>query len=179
MPTIFLCDILLPKDGGYMVEKEVKKKVVTYLRVSTSMQVEGYSIDAQLASIERYARAYDIEIVNVYKDEGRSGKSIAGRDDFIHMIEDIESGKLNVDYVMVFKLSRFDRNAADVLNSLQKLQEYNVNLICAEDRLDSSTGSGKLMMTILSAVAEIERVVEKFNKKWYYIYCGVLLLDIC
>lgn len=58
----------------------------------------------------------------------------------------------------MFKLSRFGRNAADVLTSLQKLQDSNVNLCCTEDKLDSATGSGKLMITVLSAVAEIERV---------------------
>ena len=134
------------------------KKAVAYLRVSTGMQVEGYSLDAQLSSIERYAKAYDIEIIDTYKDEGRSGKSVEGREDFIRMLNDIETDAITVDYVMVFKLSRFGRNSADVLTSLQRLQEHNTNLICTEDRLDSSTGSGKLMITVLSAVAEIERV---------------------
>lgn len=55
------------------------------------------------------------------------------------------------------KLSRFGRNAADVLNSLQRMQDYGVNLICVEDGIDSSKDSGKLMISVLSAVAEIER----------------------
>lgn len=133
-------------------------KAVAYLRVSTGMQVEGYSLDAQLTSIERYARAMDIEIVDTYKDEGKSGKHIAGREDFIRMLNDIEAGTINIDYVIVFKLSRFGRNSADVLTSLQRLQDNGVNLICVEDGLDSSKGVGKLMITVLSAVAEIERV---------------------
>ena len=58
---------------------------------------------------------------------------------------------------MVFKLSRFGRNAADVLNSLQRMQDFGVNLICVEDGIDSSKDSGKLMISVLSAVAEIER----------------------
>ena len=58
---------------------------------------------------------------------------------------------------MVFKLSRFGRNAADVLNSLQLMQDFGVNLICVEDGIDSSKDSGKLMISVLSAVAEIER----------------------
>ena len=60
-------------------------------------------------------------------------------------------------YILVFKLSRFGRNAADVLNSLQYIQDYGVNLICVEDGIDSSKDSGKLTITVLSAVAEIER----------------------
>ena len=57
----------------------------------------------------------------------------------------------------MFKLSRFGRNAADVLNSLQLMQDFGVNLICVEDGIDSSKDSGKLMISVLSAVAEIER----------------------
>ena len=73
------------------------------------------------------------------------------------MLSDIESGKDNVDYVLVFKLSRFGRNAADVLSSLQRIQDFGVNLICVEDGIDSSKDAGKLMISVLSAVAEIER----------------------
>lgn len=69
----------------------------------------------------------------------------------------IEAGTDDIDYVLVFKLSRFGRNAADVLSSLQKMQDFGVNLICVEDGIDSSKDAGKLMISVLSAVAEIER----------------------
>ena len=59
--------------------------------------------------------------------------------------------------MLVFKLSRFGRNAADVLNSLQLMQDFGVNLICVEDGIDSSKDASKLMISVLSAVAEIER----------------------
>ena len=51
---------------------------------------------------------------------------------------DIEEGKDHVSFVLVFKLSRFGRNAADVLTSLQKMQDFGVNLICVEDGIDLS-----------------------------------------
>lgn len=73
------------------------------------------------------------------------------------MMEKIESGEDSIDFVLVFKLSRFGRNAADVLNSLQIMQDYGVNLICVEDGIDSSKDAGKLMISVLSAVAEMER----------------------
>lgn len=73
------------------------------------------------------------------------------------MLNDIQDGKDDVSYVLVFKLSRFGRNAADVLNSLQLMQDFGVNLICVEDGIDSSKDAGKLMISVLSAVAEIER----------------------
>ena len=137
--------------------KKEKIKVYTYKRVSTTMQIDGYSLDAQRARMKAYADFNDYEIVGEYEDAGKSGKSIEGRLQFNQMMEDVKSGKDNVSYVLVFKLSRFGRNAADVLNSLQYIQDYGVNLICVEDGIDSSNDSGKLTITVLSAVAEIER----------------------
>ena len=107
--------------------------------------------------MRKYAQAYDYEIVGEYEDAGRSGKSIEGRAEFKKMLEDIETNKDGISYVLVFKLSRFGRNAADVLNTLQFMQDYGVNLICVEDGIDSSKEAGKLMISVLSAVAEIER----------------------
>ena len=72
------------------------------------------------------------------------------------MLDNAENGIDEVQLVLVFKLSRFGRNAADVLNSLQRMQDFGVNLICVEDGIDSSKDSGKLMIYVLSAVTEIE-----------------------
>ena len=99
----------------------------------------------------------EYEIAGEYEDAGKSGKSIEGRVSFNQMMEDIKSGKDGVSYVLVFKLSRFGRNAADVLATLQVMQDFGVNLICVEDGIDSSKDAGKLMISVLSAVAEIER----------------------
>ena len=134
-----------------------QQKCYIYTRASTSMQVEGYSLDAQKDKLRKYAEYQEMSIVGEYSDEGKSGKSVEGRPQFKQMLADVESGKDNVDYVLVFKLSRFGRNAADVLSSLQKMQDYGVNLICVEDGIDSSKDVGKLMISVLSAVAEIER----------------------
>lgn len=128
-----------------------------YTRVSTSMQVDGYSLDAQREKLRKYAEYQEMHIAGEYSDEGKSGKNIGGRPDFQRMLDDIASGKDSIDYVLVFKLSRFGRNAADVLSSLQIMQDYGANLICVEDGIDSSKDSGKLMISVLSAVAEIER----------------------
>ena len=109
-----------------------KIKCDIYTRVSTTIQVDGYSLDAQKEKLKRYA-------------------------EFQRMLDNIENGTDKVQFVLVFKLSRFGRNAADVLNSLQRMQDFGVNLICVEDGIDSSKDSGKLMISVLSAVAEIER----------------------
>ena len=137
--------------------KKKRTKCYLYTRVSTSMQVDGYSLDAQRDKLRKYTEYEDMAVVGEYSDEGFSGKNIQGRLEFQRMLNDIQEGKDGVDYVLVFKLSRFGRNAADVLNSLQLMQDFGVNLICVEDGIDSSKDSGKLMISVLSAVAEIER----------------------
>lgn len=133
------------------------RRCYIYTRVSTSMQVDGYSLDAQKDKLKKYAEFQDMVVAGEYSDEGKSGKNIEGRPQFMQMLKDIESGKDKVEFVLVFKLSRFGRNAADVLSSLQRMQDFGVNLICVEDGIDSSKDSGKLMISVLSAVAEIER----------------------
>lgn len=132
------------------------KKCILYPRVSTEMQVEGYSLDGQKNSLKRFAEREEMQVVGIYEDAGKSGKSIDGRPAFKRMLADIQDG-LDVDYVLVYKLSRFGRNAADILNSLEFIQSYGVNLICIEEGIDSSQTSGKLLISVLSAVAEIER----------------------
>lgn len=139
--------------------KKGKIKVYIYTRVSTAIQIDGYSLDAQKSRMKAYAEFNDYEIVGEYEDAGKSGKSIEGRVEFNRMMEDIKSGKDSVSYVLVFKLSRFGRNAADVLSTLQVMQDFGVNLICVEDGIDSSKDAGKLMISVLSAVAEIEREI--------------------
>lgn len=134
-----------------------KIKVYLYTRVSTSIQIDGYSLEAQKSRMKAFALYNDYEIVGEYEDAGKSGKSIEGRVQFTRMMEDIKSGKDGVSFVLVFKLSRFARNAADVLSTLQIMQDFGVNLICVEDGIDSSKDAGKLMISVLSAVAEIER----------------------
>ncbi len=132
------------------------KKCVLYPRVSTEMQVDGYSLEGQKNSLKRFADREEMEIVGIYEDAGKSGKSIEGRPAFKKMLSDIKNG-LEIEYILVYKLSRFGRNAADILNSLEFVQSYGINLICIEEGIDSSQTSGKLLISVLSAVAEIER----------------------
>lgn len=132
------------------------KKYFSYVRVSTEMQVDGYSLEGQENSIKRFAEREEMICAGIYKDAGKSGKSIEGRPDFKRLLLDIQNGA-KVDFVIVYKLSRFGRNAADILNSLELIQSYGVELICVEEGIDSSQTSGKLLISVLSAVAEIER----------------------
>ena len=134
-----------------------KLRCYLYTRVSTEIQVDGYSLEAQKERLRKEAEHRGMKVVGEYSDEGKSGKNIKGRPEFQKMLGDIKDGKDKVDYVLVFKLSRFGRNAADTLNSLQYMEDFGVNLLCVEDGIDSAGAAGKLMISVLAAVAEIER----------------------
>lgn len=97
----------------------MKKKCYIYIRVSTAMQVDGYSLEAQKEMLMKFAEFQDMEVVREYCDAGKSGKSITGRPEFQRMLQDVSKERDGVAFILVFKLSRFGRNAADVLNSLQ------------------------------------------------------------
>lgn len=133
------------------------KKCVIYIRVSSERQVQGYSLEGQKRYLKEWAEFEGMMVSEIYVEPGKSGKSISGREVFQQMLEDISTGRAATDYVVVFKLSRFGRNAKDILNSLTYIKRYGVNLICKEDGLDSSTAMGRMMITILGAVAEMER----------------------
>lgn len=134
-----------------------KLRCYLYTRVSTEIQVDGYSLEAQKERLRKEAEHRGMKVAGEYSDEGKSGKNIKGRPEFQKMLGDIKDGKDKVDYVLVFKLSRFGRNAADTLNSLQYMEDFGVNLLCVEDGIDSAGAAGKLMISVLAAVAEIER----------------------
>ena len=67
------------------MKKQIKYYI--YTRVSTTMQVDGYSLDAQRDKLRKYAEYQNMEIVKEYADEGKSGKSVKGRPEFQQTME--------------------------------------------------------------------------------------------
>lgn len=148
-----------------MKNQTKQKKCYIYTRVSTAMQIDGYSLEAQRERLLKEAKHRDMEVVGEFSDEGKSGKDINGRPEFQRMLKLIELKTDDVDYVLVFKLSRFGRNAADALNSLQFMQDYGVNLLCVEDGIDSADASGKLIISVLTAVCRKHMQVHGGGRK--------------
>ena len=72
--------------------KKKRTKCYLYTRVSTSMQVDGYSLDAQRDKLRKYAEYEDMAVVGEYSDEGFSGKNIQGRFEFQRMLNDLHEG---------------------------------------------------------------------------------------
>lgn len=132
------------------------RKCYIYTRVSTAMQVDGYSLDAQLEVLREYAEFRGLVIAGEYCDAGKSGKDVRNRPSFRQMMDDVVSRKDDVECILVFKLSRFGRSSADILRSMQTLDDFGISLVSVKESVDSSTSSGRLTLSILSAVAEME-----------------------
>ena len=67
---------------------KTQQKCYIYTRVSTSMQVDGYSLDAQKDKLRKYAEYQEMSIVGEYSDEGKTGKSEEGRPQFTQKLAD-------------------------------------------------------------------------------------------
>ena len=98
-------------------------KVAVYTRVSSDMQLEGYSLEAQLAACQRLADERGWEIVVVYTDEGLSAKTTA-RPRFRAMMRDARFHRFDV--VIVHKLDRLSRSVVDLLTVLHELEALEV-----------------------------------------------------
>lgn len=136
-------------------EQEENLDCVIYIRVSLEYQVANFSLSGQEKELKEYADYKKMNVKKVFVERGQSGKSIEGRTEFQNMLDYIATHKIS--YVIVYKLSRFGRNAKDTLNSLDFLQKHGCNLIAVKDGINSKLAVGKLMITILSAVCEMER----------------------
>lgn len=132
------------------------EKVVGYVRVSLKKQVEGYSLEAQEEKIREYATFNQYDLVDIYSDRGESRKDIENRNGFKRMMQEIKSMQ-DVKYVVVYKLSRFGRSNIDILTSIKELQKYGIELYTIDEKIDTGTQQGKIMVYLLGVMAEIER----------------------
>lgn len=127
------------------------KKAYGYCRYSSDLQNEK-SIEQQKAELEEYARKNNIEIVNYYIDEAKTGRS-DDRIKFQEMISDACKLK-KVQSILVWKTDRFARKAMDNLYYRSKLEKSGVSLISITQPFDAETAEGRLMTTLLAGMDE-------------------------
>ncbi len=130
-------------------------KALGYVRVSTDSQAErGISLSAQAARIRAQAKANGLRLIDIISDAGTSGKSLT-RSGVCRLLADAAAGKIGA--IVVWKLDRLTRSVRDLLDILDVLTKHNVRLISITESLDTETATGRMVITILAAVAQLER----------------------
>ena len=97
--------------------------VLPYIRVSTGIQAsEGASLDNQLKSITEWSEQNGHKIKKIYSDEGKSGRNMEGREQFLLLLNEIQSGEIFV----VHSISRFSRSTLDTAITINNLKTRGV-----------------------------------------------------
>ena len=131
-------------------------KALLYARVSTQMQVEdGVSLGAQERQLIQAAEMYGFTEHEVVLEEGRSGKNVSGRPKLIDALKQLDEGK--ADALIVTRIDRLARSTKDFLDIVDRAGKNEWRLIMLDLNLDTSTYQGRFVVTIMSALAEMER----------------------
>lgn len=127
------------------------KRVATYTRVSSDMQVEGFSLAAQEEAMRRYMELRGWQHVASYSDPGRSART-ALRPDFQRMLADAEHGLFDV--ILVHKIDRFSRSLIDTLTIIARLDKQGVAFASVSQDFDMTTSTGRMIFSIWSVIAQ-------------------------
>ena len=130
------------------------RRAAIYARVSTAEQVEGTSLDSQVAQAEALAAGNGWHIVGRFVDEGVSGAK-ARRPALDALMVEIRAGTVEV--VVVAKLDRIGRSMRHLAALLGDFDDLGVQLVSVSEAFDSSTPAGRLQRNMLASFAEFER----------------------
>lgn len=138
------------------------KNIISYLRCSTTHQLETHSISHQRLKIELYCKLNNLQILEEIVDEGVSGKST--KREGYNRVMDIVRNK-NCDGVVVYALSRFSRCVIDTLSSIQFMNDNGITFHSLSENIDTSSPNGRFFLTILSSLSQLEREITSSRVK--------------
>lgn len=133
------------------------QRCAIYIRVSTAMQrMEGWSLDAQRASLTAYAASRGWKVVAVYADEGKSArKRLKERKEIHRLLEDVKTG--DIDIILFKELDRWFRNVSDFYKVQDVLDAHGVTWVSErQPTLDMTTKEGRLNVNVLLSVGQNE-----------------------
>ncbi len=149
----------------YNAEVSALERVCAYCRVSTDSEEQESSYDLQVKHYTDYInKKPEWQFVDIYADEGISGKSTKYRKEFLRMIADCKKGK--IDKIITKSISRFARNARDCKDYVMQLKELGISVFFEKENLDSMQAGSDLVLSILSSMAEQESRDISTNLKW-------------
>ncbi len=131
-------------------------KLVGYIRVSSESQADNTSLSEQCRRITAYCAAFGHELVQIFQEVG-SSKNAEHRPQFQAALEMV---KTQADGIVALKLDLIARNTRDVLALVEDtLQPHNKALVLLDLQVDTSTPTGRMILTVMAAVATLERDV--------------------
>lgn len=132
-------------------------RLIGYVRVSTEEQArEGVSLEAQRDRIAAYCQAHAYELIGVESDGGVSGKvPPEQRPGGARAFAAIRAGDANG--LVVLKLDRLARSTRDILALVDETRASRWRLISVSEHLDTETAAGRLVVTVLAALSQMER----------------------
>ena len=141
------------------------KRVAAYARVSVERGRTLHSYSAQVSYYnDLIQKNPEWEFAGVYADLGISGTGIEKRNDFKRLLQDCEEGK--IDIILTKSVSRFARNTVDLLKVVRRLKELGIEVRFEKEGINSLTGDGELMLSILASFAQEETISISNNVKW-------------
>jgi DNA invertase Pin-like site-specific DNA recombinase len=142
-----------------------KRRVAAYARVSTEMEEQANSYEAQVDYYTNYIKSReDWVFAGIFTDEGISGTSTAHREGFRKMIETALAG--GIDLIVTKSVSRFARNTVDSLVTIRKLKENGIEVFFEKEAIWTFDGKGELLITIMSSLAQEESRSISENVTW-------------
>ena len=142
-----------------------KKKVAAYARVSRDSERLLHSLQAQKDYYSKLIEANpEWEYAGVFADEAITGTLITKREGFRALVKACEDGK--IDIILTKSIQRFARNTVDLLNTVRHLKDIGVEVRFEKEHINSLTGDGELMMSILASFAQEEVRSLSENVRW-------------
>ena len=131
-------------------------KIAIYCRVSSDEQAERGTIDNQVTFGQQYADLHRLDIYDIYKDDGVTGTiPLQDRPEGHRLLQDAADERFTL--VIFYKMDRLGRSTRVILNAVEALSQYGVGVQSMSEPFDTSTPSGRFMLTMFAGVAELDR----------------------
>src|SRR3989344_4304618 len=149
---------------AFNINSPIAKKAVIYIRVSSEEQVENFSLKTQEEICRRDAKYKGYEIAEVFREEGKSAKTITGRPTLVNMLDYCRKNKRQIQAIFVYRLDRLSRQTSDYLAIRARLITYGISIVSATEPTGNSP-TEKLLETVLASFAQHDNDVRSERTK--------------